>query len=380
MTPEKPPLRVAVVGTRGIPDIQGGVETHCQELYPLIADNGVEITLMRRKPYADAIDSARGLSEWHGVRLIDIDAPRRKSLEAIIHTTRALLEARRQGADIVHIHAIGPAIMTPLARLLGMKVVMTNHGPDYDRDKWGRLASAVLRLGERLGARFANRVIAISPHIAAIIRDKYGVEAEIIPNGVPAPEVPQASDEIIARWGLKPRRYVVALGRFVPEKRFDLLIEAFTRLASEGAIPPDFKLVIAGDADHPDAFSEGLKEQARRASERVVLTGFIRGDSLHALMSRAALFAMPSTHEGLPIALLEAMSYGLDVAVSDIEACRLPELESGDFFPVDSLPDLINLLKTKITQGSTPREYDLSRYSWPSIADATLRLYKSLGG
>lgn len=380
MTPERPPLRVAVVGTRGIPDIQGGVETHCQELYPIIAAHGVEITLMRRKPYADMVDTARGLSEWHGVKLIDIDAPRRKSLEAIIHTTRALLEARRQGADIVHIHAIGPAIMTPLARLLGMKVVMTNHGPDYERDKWGRLASAVLRLGERLGARFANRVIAISPHIAGIIRDKYGVEAEIIPNGVPAPVIPPASDEIIARWGLRPHRYVVALGRFVPEKRFDLLIEAFTRLASEGAIPPDFKLVIAGDADHPDAFSEGLKEQARRASGRVVMTGFIRGEKLQALMSRAALFAMPSTHEGLPIALLEAMSYGLDVAVSDIEACRLPELESGDFFPVDSLPDLADLLKTKIAAGATPRSYDLTRYSWPAIADATLRLYKSAGG
>ncbi len=375
---DKPPLRVAVVGTRGIPDIQGGVETHCQELYPLIAGQGIDVTLIRRKPYADSVATARDLKEWAGVKLIDIDAPRRKSLEAIIHTTRAIIEARRRGASIIHIHAIGPAVMTPLARLLGMKVVMTNHGPDYDRDKWGRIASAVLRLGERLGAKYAHRVIAITPHISSIIRDKYGVEAEIIPNGVPSPVIPSDAEDLIARWGLKPKRYVVTLGRFVPEKRFDMLIDAFGRLTATDAIPADFKLVIAGDADHPDAFSEGLKEKAREAGERVVLTGFIRGARLHALMSCAALFAMPSTHEGLPIALLEAMSYGLDVAVSDIPACRLPELNDDDFFPVDSLPDLAELLRAKINRSATPRHYDLTRYSWPAIADATLKVYNSL--
>ncbi len=130
-------MKVVVIGTRGIPDIQGGVETHCAGLYPCLADMGVDVTLIRRKNYADALASARGLDSWQGVKLIDVPAPKRKSLEAIVHTFRAVLRARSLKPDILHIHAIGPAIMAPLARLLGMRVVMTNHGPDYDRSKWG---------------------------------------------------------------------------------------------------------------------------------------------------------------------------------------------------------------------------------------------------
>ncbi|MCM1028228.1 MAG: glycosyltransferase family 4 protein [Alloprevotella sp.] len=371
-------MKIAVTGTRGIPDIQGGVETHCQELYPLLVSRGVDVTLFRRKHYSEAVSSSRGLKMWKGIRLSDLYAPHKKSLEAIVHTALAICKARLCGVRIVHIHSIGPAIMTPLARLLGMKVVMTHHGPDYERDKWGALASYMLRLGERMGARWANKVIAISPHIAKIIKDRHGVEPVIIPNGVPSPIVPYNADQIISQWGLSSRMYVVALGRFVPEKRFTLLIDAFTQLCDVEAIPQEFKLVIAGDADHPDHYSEELKAMARKYNDRVILTGFIKGEKLQALMASAALFAMPSSHEGLPIALLEAMSYGLDVAVSDIEACRLPELEPSDFFTLDSIQELKEILIKKINRPYKPRRYFLDRYRWPSIADATLAVYKSI--
>ena len=150
-------MKLVVTGTRGIPDIMGGVETHCEELFPRIAAKGVDTTLIRRKDYVR--DS---LTEWKGVKLVDISAPKRKSYEAVVHTFRAVNKAKKLGADVVHIHAIGPALLVPYAKMLGMKVVFTHHGPDYDRDKWGFAAKSVLKLGERLGCRFADDVIVIS--------------------------------------------------------------------------------------------------------------------------------------------------------------------------------------------------------------------------
>ena len=136
-------MKVVVTGTRGIPNILGGVETHSEELFPRIAQKCIDITIIRRKSYVH--DS---LQEYQGVKLTDIETPKRKSFEAIIHTFKAILKAKSLHADIVHIHAIGPALLTPLARLLGMKVVFTHHGPDYDRDKWGKAAKVMLKTGE----------------------------------------------------------------------------------------------------------------------------------------------------------------------------------------------------------------------------------------
>lgn len=377
-------MKIVVAGTRGIPGIQGGVETHCEELYPLLAADGFDITVIRRRNYAEAAEAARGLAEWRGVKLADVYAPKRKSLEAVVHTFLAVIKAKRMGADIMHIHAVGPALMAPLARLLGMKVVMTNHGPDYDRAKWGGLARAVLKAGELAGSYTANSIIAISPHIAGIIKRRSRRDATVIPNGVAAPEIPSEADETIERlWGLKPRRFIVALGRLVPEKGFDTLIDAYAKLQSEGNIPPDIKLVIAGDADHPDEYSRSLKARAGRMPG-VVLTGFIKGAPLQSLMARATLFAMPSSHEGLPIALLEAMSYNLDVITSDIPSCLLPELTTHDHYAL--LPDnreqtvsnLASAIARKLATASTPRSYDLSRYSWPAVAVATGNVYRSL--
>lgn len=370
-------MKVVVTGTRGIPSIQGGVETHCEQLYPLLVGMGVDVTVIRRRSYAYAVPQAVGITAWRGVGLRDVYAPRRKSLEAIVHTFLAVIEARRIGADILHIHAVGPSLMVPFARLLGMKVVMTNHGPDYERAKWGRAAAAVLRLGERLGSRFSNRIIAISPVIADNVKEKYGRECALIPNGVTQQSVPADSVSVIASFGLSPQRYVVAVGRFVPEKGFDRLIEAFASLRRSGRIPDDFRLVIAGDADHESEYSHHLRNMAT-ATEGVVLTGFITGDTLTAVVGNAALFAMPSTHEGLPIALLEAMSYRLDVAVSDIAACRLPELLPGDFFDAADTKSIADRIASKLAAPATPRNYDLTRYSWPDIAKATLNVYREL--
>ena len=240
-------MKIVVVGTRGIPDIQGGVETHCEELYPRLAAMGHDVTVVRRSCY---VTPQNKIKEYKGVHLKDIYAPRRKSIEAIVHTFLAIIYARWVDADVLHIHAIGPALLTPLARLLGLRVVMTHHGPDYDRQKWNKTAKSVLRWGERMGANYANEVIVISTVIDNILREKYDrTDAHLIYNGVNKP-VPAKNDSYIRSLGLTPRRYVLAVGRFVEEKGFDLLIKAFARISDSNC-----KLVIAGDADHEDHYS-----------------------------------------------------------------------------------------------------------------------------
>lgn len=358
-------MKIVVTGTRGIPGISGGVETHCENLYPRIAAMGHDVTVIRRRCYVN--DSNR-ISEYKGVKLIDLYTPKKKSFEAIIHTFLAVIKARRLHADILHIHAIGPSVMVPFARMLGMKVVMTNHGPDYDRGKWGRMARWVLKKGERWGTRHANRVIVISTVIAGILRDKYGREdTDLIFNGVNTPPA-ATSTAYIESLGLQPGKYILAVGRFVKEKGFHDLIEAYKKLGTT-----DIKLAIAGDSDHPDEYSEALKRAGRDAG--AVFTGFIKGEPLNEICHNAAVFALPSYHEGLPIALLEAMSHNLDVAVSDIPANTIRELDSNDFFPVGDVDALAAKLREKLQHRQTPRSYDLSAYDWNKIAEQTVKVY-----
>ena len=360
-------MKIVVVGTRGIPDILGGVETHCEELYPRIAAMGHDVTVIRRSCYV--ADNKR-ISTYKGVKLIDVYAPRLKSIEAIVHTALAVVKARSLKPDVLHIHAIGPALLTPFARLLGMRVVMTNHGPDYDRQKWGALAKAALKTGQAMGTRFANKVIVISTTIAGILADKYGrKDTELIFNGV-TPPVVSGDRRWLDRWGISCP-YVVAIGRFVKEKGFHDLIEAFDK----SGLKATHQLVIAGDADHEDEYSSALKTQAKEAG--VVLTGFIKGEPLSQLMSGASLFVLPSYHEGLPISLLEAMSYGLDVAVSDIPANRLAQLRADDFFTPGDTDALASLMQTKIAN-TCRRDYDLSPYNWDNIARQTVEVYSAL--
>lgn len=381
-------MRIVVTGTRGIPGIQGGVETHCEELYPRIAALGHDVTVIRRSCYlsdeqrrqAKECKKNKRHNMYKGVRLIDVYAPRRKSIEAALHTFLAVWRARRLKPDILHIHAIGPSLMVPLARLLGMNVVTTNHGPDYDRGKWGKLAKTVLKTGEKWGAKRSNRVIVISQVIADILKREYArTDTHLIYNGVPEP-VKSSSTDYIEYLGLQPGKYVLALGRFVPEKNFHLLIKAWQESSLPGR---GIKLCLAGDADHTDEYSRKLKHEA--AESGVVLTGFIRGEQLRQVLSHASLFVLPSSHEGLPISLLEAMSYGLDVLVSDIPANRIAELEPHDFFHLDfnndgeTLKGLTAGLEAKLKENENiGRSYDLTSYNWEHIAQQTLEVYAGL--
>lgn len=361
-------MRIVVTGFRGIPGIQGGVETHCEALFPRIVDDNHEVIVVRRKKF---VVDGLGMTEYKGVKIKDIDNLSNKHLESFVHTFMAVIYARRVNADIVHIHAIGPALMVPFARLLGMKVVMTHHGPDYDRQKWGRFAKAVLKLGERVGVRWANAVIVISNHIRQIVNKKCPSQKNVylIRNGFMLPKV-GSDNSYLNTLGLNDRRYILAVGRFVKEKGFDLLVDAYTRLDDKSV-----KLVIAGDADHEDSYSEYLKDKAKNAS--VVLTGFVQKDKIAMLCKSCALFVLPSFHEGLPISLLEAMSCGADVLVSDIPANTEIGLSDEHYFKTGDVDDMANKIKAHLTKAEHP-QYDMSPYDWDVIAQQTKAVYDSL--
>ena len=381
-------MKIVVTGTRGIPNIMGGVETHCEELFPRMAKRGFDVTLIRRSNYVkgevDGVPAA-SLKEWKGVKLVTIPSPKKKSFEAIIHTFRAINEAKRLGADVLHIHAIGPALLVPYAKLLGMKVVFTHHGPDYDRDKWGFAAKTILKMGERMGCMFADDVIVISNVIKNLIAKKYGrtKNVHLIYNGVSKPEIcdyPEYFDEL----GIEKGKYILGMCRFVPEKNLHHLVEAFvkwkrshtdltdsTDLASS---VDDIKLVLAGDTDFEDSYSLGLKEMARKNG--VVLTGFIKGRKLHSLLTNCRCYCLPSSHEGLPIALLEAMSYGVRVVVSDIPANLEVGLPKEDYFHCGDVNELADKLGKIIEQPLQHIDYDMSKYDWEKIADEVADIYR----
>lgn len=356
-------MKIVVTGTRGIPNIMGGVETHCEELFPRIASKGYDVTVIRRKSYVR--DS---LTEYKGVKLIDIETPKKKSFEAIIHTFKAILKAKSLKADIVHIHAIGPALLTPMVRLLGMKVVFTHHGPDYDRDKWGKAAKFMLKLGERMGTTFANEVIVISKVIDNILIQKYGrKDCHLVYNGVPEPEIcdfPEYFEEL----GIEKGKYILGMCRFVPEKNLHHLVEAFSKIDTKGC-----KLVLAGDTDFEDDYSRQLKTTAKEHG--VILTGFIKGKKLHSLLTHTRCFVLPSSHEGLPIALLEAMSYKLPVIVSNIPANLEVGLNKDNYFPVGNIDALANKLQQNINLPYTHVNYDMSAYNWDHIAEQISQIY-----
>lgn len=359
-------MKIVVTGTRGIPNILGGVETHCEELFPRIVQKGVDITIIRRGSYVH--DS---LSEYKGVKLVDVKTPRKKSFEAIIHTYRAIIKAKKLHADIVHIHAVGPALLTPFARLLGMKVVFTHHGPDYDRDKWGAAAKTILKLGERMGCMFANKVIVISEVINDILVRKYNRrDCHLIYNGVPVPNK-IVETEFLNELGVESQKYIFCMGRFVPEKNFHHLIHAFSALQQK-----EYKLVLAGDADFDDEYSRGLKALARENG--VVLTGFVRGEKLHELLTHAHTFVLPSSHEGLPIALLEAMSYDLPVIVSNIPANLEVGLPYDCYFQTGNETQLQEKLQAGIDKGFKPIKYLMKEYDWDTIADQVVGVYKEI--
>ena len=370
-------MRVFVLGTRGFPDIQGGIEKHCEKIYPRLVKLGCHITVLTRTPY---IPRNKRNVESQGVRFIHVWTPRNKYLEAIIHTFVGIVITRLQSPDIVHFHAVGPSLFIPLAKLLGLRVVMTHHGPDYLRVKWGCFAKFILRLGEFLGVTFANHVITVSKTVRTLLTRKYQTgRVGYIPNGVDLPER-SINSKMLAKFNLEPQKFVFTACRFVPEKGLHDLITAYSKLTN-----PGFKLVIAGDADHETAYSRKIKEFAA-GIKGVVMTGFLNRKQMSEFYANAKLFVLPSYYEGLPIALLEAMSHDLPVLVSDIPATREIPLPEYRYFPARDTVFLAKKISELFDRPPSKKEVAANRktisknYNWQIIAQKTCAVYRQVLG
>jgi len=361
-------MRVMVLGVRGIPGVQGGVETHAEQLYSRLAQAGCDVEVLVRTPFIP-----REQRTFGRIRLRRIWSPRASGYEALVHSFLGVLYAGIARPDVLHIHAIGPAIVTPIARLFGLRVVVTHHGPDYDRDKWGPFQRWVLRLGERFGMRCSHARISISRVIERLIRSKYGRDCDVIPNGA-VPAAPQAQSGEIERFGLQRGRYFLHVGRLVPEKRQLDLIRAYAR-----AQVPGWKLVLVGGSGADDYCRE---VETAAAAAGVVLAGFQTGNALAQLYTHAGAFVLPSSHEGLPIAALEALTFGLPVLASDIPANLEIGLEASSYFGVG---DIAGLAAALSRLGAAPqddparearRRWVAERYDWGRIALQTQVVYE----
>ncbi|MGH8209498.1 MAG: glycosyltransferase family 4 protein [Steroidobacteraceae bacterium] len=361
-------LKVMVLGIRGLPDVEGGVETHAQQLYPRLAALGCEVEALVRSRFVP-----KGCNSFGAIKLRRLPSPRHAGAEALVHSLIGVAYAGLVRPDILHIHAIGPAIVTPIARLLGLRVVVTHHGPDYERQKWGRFARWVLRVGERAGMRRAHARIAISAPIVELIRSKHGVEPELITNGVAAVE-PRIDTQHVRRYGLEPRRYFLHVGRMVPEKRQLDLIRAYSSARDTG-----WKLALVGALDSSE-YSRSVELAAEDAG--VVLTGSLKGEALQQMYSHAGAFVLPSSHEGLPIVMLEALSYGLPVIASDIAANLDVGLDAASYFALGDVIVLAERLRwiARLPENAAAwrrrREWVARKFDWDRIAEQTLAVYR----
>jgi glycosyltransferase involved in cell wall biosynthesis len=367
-------LRVAMIGQKGYPPVGGGIERHVAELARRLATRGFAVDVYSRPHYSQA----SGDTDIPGVRVIRLPSLPTKHLDAFSHTFLSSLDALRRNTDIVHYHALGPSLLAWMPRVLGGKrVVVTVHGLDWQREKWGPFARRVLKVGEAASCRLPNRTIVVSRALQAHFREQRGVATEYIPNGI-TPPVPRGPEFLRAE-GL-PEAFVLFAARIVPEKGLHLLIEAHRRLPAE--LRRAFPLVVAGDAGFTRGYAERLREQAH---PEVRFVGFVHGSLLDALFANASVMVLPSSLEGLSITLLEAMAHGRCCLVSDIP----PNVEAaGGCAAVFASGNVENLRQElerllgddgrRAALGARARAHAFANYSWDAVADQTAAVYRGL--
>jgi glycosyltransferase involved in cell wall biosynthesis len=364
------PLRVAFIGGRGVISKYSGIETYYEEVGRRLAELGYEVTIYCRKQFTPP------LATYQGMRLVHLPTLTSKHLETFVHTLLSTVHVMLSDCDIVHYHAQGPALFSFFPRLTGKKTVVTVQGQDWRRNKWGRVASSVLRLGEVASALLPNRTVVVSRVLQQRYRTAYGTHAVYIPNGTTVR--PRQPASRLSGWGLQPDNYILFLGRFSPEKNCHLLIEAFEQLETSA------KLVLAGGPSHTDAYANNLR---KHGSERVLFLDWVEGPSLDELLTNAALFVLPSDLEGLSLALLDAMGAAVCVLTSDIPENLEVVEDAGFTFRAGNAADLTRLMsllllnpRARTMAGLSAQVRVRDHYLWPGIVTQIASLYAELTG
>jgi glycosyltransferase involved in cell wall biosynthesis len=363
-------LRVAFIGGRGVVSKYSGIETYYEEIGKRLTGMGHHVTA-----YCRTYFTPPG-KQHNGMEVVRLPTIRSKHLETLVHTFLSTLHVLIQPCDVVHYHALGPALFAFIPRLAGKKTVVTVQGLDWERKKWGRIASAILRLGERAAVSFPTQTMVVSKTLQNHYRRSSGAETSYVPNGGVLREW-RVPDKILD-WGLEPGRYILFLGRFSPEKGCHLLVEAYEKLET------DVKLVMAGASSYCDDYSRRLRAHA---GERIKMLDWVSGEALDELLTNAMMFVLPSDLEGLSLALLDAMGAGLCVLTSDVAENREAVDDAGFTFRRGDLADLADRLRFLIANpavreaaGQAAKRRVREHYQWGQIAAEIERVYFEMMG
>ena len=370
-------LNIAMLGHKRIPSREGGIEIVVEELSTRMVKAGHSVTCYNRAGHHVSGKEFDGcdLKKYRGVKLKSVLTINRKGFAAMTSSFFGSICTAVRRYDVVHFHAEGPCAMLWLPKLFGKKCIATIHGIDWQRAKWGGFASKYIKFGEKVAVKFADEIIVLSRSVQKYFMETYGRKTTFIPNGVnrPALHSPQLIKE---KYGLNKDEYILFLGRLVPEKGITYLIEAFKNVKTEK------KLVIAGGSSDTDVFMKELEELAKD-NDRIIFTGFVQGQLLEELYSNAYLYTLPSDLEGMPLSLLEAMSYGNCCLTSDIAECaevvenkallfkksNVGSLREKLQFVCDN-PEEVSMLK----DGAA--DFICHKYNWDDVVEQTLKLYQ----
>lgn len=364
-------------GHKRIPSREGGIEVVVEELSTHMAEAGHSVTCFNRKGKHVSGGKVEHLKDYKGVKIIEVLTIDRKGLAAISSSFFASLYAAIGKYDIVHIHAEGPAFFSFIPHIFHKKVIVTIHGLDWQRAKWGRFASWFIKTGEKNAVKYADEIIVLSKGVQDYFRKEYDRETVFIPNGANRPEKKDAKI-ITEKWGLTKDSYILFLGRIVPEKGEHYLIEAFKGIGT------DKKLVIAGGISDTAGYGKELKELAKD-DKRVIFTGFVQGRELEELYSNAYVYCLPSDLEGMPLSLIEAMAYGNCCLTSDVSECAEVVEDRAVVFKKSNVADLRTRLLDLIEHKDIVEKYKseaadfiCDKYEWHKVTRQTETLYKGV--
>lgn len=359
-------------GHKRIPSREGGVEIVVEELSTRMVARGHQVTVYNRRGKHVSGGEVQKVREYKGVQIRTVATIDKKGLAAMTSSFFAAVKAAFSKADVVHIHAEGPAAMAWIPKLAGKRIITTIHGLDHKRSKWKGFAQKYILFGEKEAVRRSDEIIVLSRAVQQYFEQEYDRKTVFIPNGVSRPEIREA-EEIRKRWNLEKDSYVLFLGRIVPEKGLRYLIEAWK------GIRTDKRLVIAGGSSDTQQFMEELMDSA---GDDVIFTGFQQGRVLEELYSNAYLYCLPSDLEGMPLSLLEAMSYGNCCVVSDIEECTEVVEDHAVVFRRGDTEDLRAKIRQllddpKLTYGykASAAKFITEKYNWDDVVNRTLELY-----
>ena len=328
-------MNIAMIGHKRIPGREGGVEIVVEELSTRMVKLGNKVDVYNRKGKnvqdKNADKENKKIKEYKGIKIITIPTINKKGIDAFLYSILASIRATFSKYDVIHYHAEGSCAMIWIPHLFRKRTVVTIHGLDWARDKWGGFATKYIKFGEKCAAKYADEIIVLSEGVKKYFKDTYNRDTTFIPNGVNKPTIRKAKI-IKEKYNLNKDDYILFLARIVPEKGLDDLIDAYNKIKT------DKKLVIAGGASHTNSYLDYVKEKVK-GNDNIIMTGFVQGEELDELYSNAYIYCLPSHVEGMPISLLEALSYGNNVLVSDIEENVQVAENYGESFKTGNIED-----------------------------------------